>query len=69
MLRGSPHHVVTCNGCAELCRACEEACRSISGDERMVHCAEICAACADSCEKMANGGARSDAEADEAEED
>src|SRR4026207_1082994 len=25
MLRGSPHHVVTCMACAELCRACEEA--------------------------------------------
>jgi hypothetical protein len=57
MLRGSPHHVVTCAACAELCRACEEALRSISGDERLVHCAEICAACADSCEAMANGGA------------
>ena len=56
MLRGSPHHVVTCVACAELCRACEEACRSISGDERLVHCAEICAACAESCERMANSG-------------
>ena len=64
MLRGSPHHVVTCAGCAELCRACEEALRSISGDERLVHCAEICAACADSCEKMATGGSDESGEVD-----
>jgi hypothetical protein len=68
MLRGSPHHVVTCAGCAELCRACEEACRSISGDERMTHCAEICAACAESCERMANGAATDD-EGDEGDEE
>ena len=65
MLRGSPHHVVTCAACAELCRACEEACRSISGDERLVHCAEICAACAESCEQMASG----DSEPGDVEED
>jgi hypothetical protein len=64
MLRGSPHHVITCAACAELCRACEEACRSISGDERMTHCAEICAACAESCERMASGG-----EAEEGEDE
>ena len=62
---GSPHHVVTCAGCAELCRACEEACRSVSGDDRMVHCAEICAACADSCERMAGGGSEEEAEEDD----
>ena len=69
MLRGSPHHVVTCAACAELCRACEEACRSISGDERLVHCAEICAACAESCERMANGAASADSEDEDEGED
>jgi hypothetical protein len=31
----------------------------------MTHCAEICAACADSCERMANGAASDEEEAED----
>ena len=56
MLRGSPYHVITCAGCAELCRACEENCRGVGDDEQVLHCAEICAGCAAVCDRMADMG-------------
>ena len=53
MVRGSPHHSLTCGACAEVCTACAEACRAHPDDENLAHCAEVCEACAESCAEMA----------------
>jgi hypothetical protein len=49
MLRGSPHHHLTCRVCAELCDLCAIECQRMDHDE----CARTCRACAETCRRMA----------------
>jgi hypothetical protein len=53
MLLGSPHHVRTCEVCAEVCTACAKSCEAFSGDDIMLRCAAECRRCAESCREMA----------------